>query len=223
MLTNFPKMFWRHRIYPNAVLHIGGHLGQESDFYAEYCAGPVVWIEALPKIHARLVANIAKYPNQRALCACVSDTDGAKVPFKITDDKRHANQGQSSSMLTLKLHSVEHPEIKVIGIVEMVTIRVDTLLAREGIEMPFGSFLNVDIQGADGLALRGMLSLLPRFDAIHCEFNEKEMYENCILEPELDAMLAAHGFVSVDRWPTKHGWGDKLYRRSSHLPNQQAR
>lgn len=216
MLTDFQFMVWRHRIYPTGILHLGGHLAEERDLYAKYCSGPTYFVEALPKLAARIAANISPFKNQHVLCACVSDVDGQKVQFNVTDNKDHTNNGHSSSILKLKLHSIEHPDVKVVGSIELTTVRVDTLLAREGIEMPFGSFLSVDLQGAEGPAIRGMIGLLPIFEAIYCEFNEKELYENCTLEPELDALLEEHGFETVERFPTRHGWGDKLFKKKGN-------
>lgn len=209
MLTDFPLMFYRHRIYPNAVLHIGAHEGQERDFYDKYCQCQTVWVEALPKIHARLFANIAKYPNQRAICACLSDVDDEMVTFRVA-----SNQGQSSSMLDFKEHSREHPDVRWIGSVQMKTIRGTKLLDDHGIDLPFGTFLNLDVQGAEKKVLTGLGHILDRVSTIYCEYNEREMYKDCVLEPELDDFMRVHGFHTVARYPTKHGWGDKLLRRT---------
>lgn len=210
MLTDFPYMFYAHRIYPNAVLHIGAHEGQERDFYAKYCLGKTVWVEAVPKIHGRLVANIAKYPNQLSFCACLSDVDDEVVTFRVA-----SNKGQSSSMLEFSEHSKEHPDVRWVGSIQMKTIRGVKLMDDNGINIPFGTFLNLDVQGAEKKVLVGLGHLIERVSAIYCEFNEREMYKKCVLEPELDQFLSSFGFVVADRYPTKHGWGDKLYKRKT--------
>lgn len=81
-----------------------------------------------------------------------------------------------------------------------------------------GIFCNLDIQGAELLALKGFGQELEKVEAIYCEVNIKELYENCSQIDELDEFLFAQGLVRVDQEMTRHGWGDALYIRSSALP-----
>lgn len=74
-------------------------------------------------------------------------------------------------------------------------------------------FINLDIQGAELLALKGATSILPFVKAIYTEVNEKELYEGCALIEELDAYLKQNGFTRILTNMTKHGWGDALYIR----------
>lgn len=212
--SDLSKIFWLNRIKPRAILHIGANDGlREREYYALHCAGPVVYVEALVVVYARLKANVAKYPNHVALLACVNDRDGEKVPFNVAD-----NGGQSSSMLRFGTHSEEHPDVKFESVVEMTTLRADTLLAKNGIAIDAPSFLCLDLQGCELKALMGMGELLDHFAWVMTEFNERELYKGCVLEPELDAYLIERGFEVADRWDSGHGWGDKLFRRKSDAP-----
>lgn len=208
MLIDFNLLFWKHNIHPTGILHLGSHEGQELEFYQKFCPdGLKVWIEAVPKIHARLLLKVTKH-GHLAICACISEKDGETVRFKIA-----SNEGQSSSMLDFAEHAKEHPDVRYVGEIQMITMRVDTLLNARNIQFPCGGFLNCDLQGCELPALRGMGAVLDQFDFIYCEYNEREMYKGCALEPELDAYLASRGFHAVDRFPTRHGWGDKLFNR----------
>lgn len=211
MLTPFDLLFWRHNIHPTFIAHLGASDdAKEAPFYDKYCPGNICYLEALHKVHARLADKLREYGKRhRAICVCLSDTDGVKVPFNIAD-----NGGQSSSMLPPLEHTTEHPQVKFIHTIELETTRFDTLMTREGIELPeYGCFANLDLQGCELLALKGMGTLLDRFGYLYCEYSTKELYKGCVLEPELDIYLAARGFQTVERFPTDHGWGDKVYLR----------
>ena len=48
----------------------------------------------------------------------------------------------------------------------------------------FANFLNIDIQGAELLALKGMGSLISYFDYIYLEVNKAHVYKKCALVNE---------------------------------------
>ncbi len=86
-------------------------------------------------------------------------------------------------------------------------------LSDRDIELGTGWFLNVDLQGAELLALKGMGDLLKHFDHAYIEVNERELYKGCPLVGEIDAFMAKAGFVRKETVMTKHFWGDALYQR----------
>lgn len=213
-LPEKPRMFWRYRIYPSSIVHIGAHRGTEADFYSKYCDGPVFWFEAVPKLHASLVQNISKFGNQHAYCAFLSDVDGADETMKIT-----SNDGQSSSILDFGSHKTQHPDVRVIGKIPVKTVRLDTFLRTHNIGIPRGSFLTLDVQGVEDRVLRGLGDQIQKFDWIYCEVNRRmngeDTYKGCPPVEELDAFLAPHGFERRETWwfSEKHSWGDCLMVR----------
>jgi len=97
----------------------------------------------------------------------------------------------------------------------MRTIRLDTLLhcwALKDIVGP-GWFLNADLQGAELMALRGMGDLLWKFDHAYIEVNEKHLYKDCPLTPEIDDHLAKFQLFPKETKMMKQGWGDRYYSR----------
>lgn len=208
MLIPFKELFARHNIKANGVLHLGSSVGQERDAYASLGISRVIWVEALPEVYRQLVNNVARYPEHVPLWACLSDTDGDVVTFNVAD-----NGGQSSSFLEFGTHSKAHPSVHFVNRMEMVTTRLDTLLQQNDVALGTGWFLNVDLQGAELLALRGMGDLLWCFDSAYIEVNTSELYKGCPLVGEIDAYLGRFGFVGKETKMTKAGWGDKLYRK----------
>lgn len=209
MLIPFNELFARHHIKTPGALHLGANLGQEATAYAAQGIGRVIWVEALPEVHAVLRKQVAGYPGSVALCACVSDVDGEPVEFNVAN-----NEAQSSSFLQLGTHAQEHPSVKYIRTVDMLTVRTDTLLANEGLDVGPHWFLNVDLQGAELKALKGMGELLWQFDHAYIEVNERELYQGCPLVREIDDYLASFGFVGLETKMMPQGWGDRYYQRA---------
>lgn len=219
-LPDVPWLFWKHRVYPASIVHVGGHRGGEAEFYSRYCDGEVLWIEALPKLHASLVKNIAKYPRQEAICALVSDVDGEEIEFKVA-----SNDGQSSSMLELGSHVQQHPDVKVIGSIALKTVTMDTLLLGRGMAF-INALLVMDVQGAELKVLKGLREWINCFEWIICEVNRDETYKNCPRVEEIDEFLAHVGDefhapfwrVETGWFSPNHSWGDALYsRRAARL------
>ena len=75
-------------------------------------------------------------------------------------------------------------------------------------------FLNLDIQGAELLALKGARNTLPRVNSIFTEVNEIELYEDCALVHEIDSYLSEFGFRRVEMQIFENcGWGDAFYTK----------
>ena len=208
MLIPFKELFVRYRIRTPGVLHLGANTGQEAAAYAQQGIKRVIWVEALPDIHTRLADNVRRYPGHVALLGCLSDVDDEQVTFNIAN-----NGAQSSSMLEFGTHSQEHPTVRFTSRVTMFTTRLDTLLRQHGLGVGPGWFLNVDLQGAELLALRGMGELLHQFDHAYIEVNDKQLYRNCPLTGEIDEYLAQFSLIGKERKMTGNGWGDKYYQR----------
>ena len=236
MLIPFQQLFKRHNIRKvTEILHVGANTGQEAEEYVKLGIKKVVWVEAHRPTFLRLIvhlANVTGCPTatyasiedaigdavhflvagngqiHHCFNACVSSEDDVTVSFNV------ANNGcQSSSILEFGTHSKEHPSVKFIDTIEMKTRRLDHLLHSYGIEFDPGSLLNMDLQGAEGLALAGLGTELDRFDHAYIEVNSKELYKGCMLVGELDEWLRKRGLVPREVKMTGAGWGDKLYQR----------
>jgi len=97
----------------------------------------------------------------------------------------------------------------------MKPVRVDTLLQRNGLDLPLGQswFLNEALQGAELHALRGMGELLHRFDHAYVEVNVKQLYQGCPFVSQIDDYLRGFGLIGKETKMTVWGWGDKYYQR----------
>jgi FkbM family methyltransferase len=201
MLIPFQYITSKYIIPNGRILHIGAHECEEATDYANGGFNDVIWIEGNPSIVKKMKDKYNIYE------AIISDSDGSIVDFIIT------NNGQSSSILELEEHLREHPHIHEVARIPLKTITVDTLLKNNNIAPENIRFVNIDIQGAELLALRGMQSVLIHAKYIYLEINEKYLYRNCALIGDIDSFLLAWGFKRVETKMTEHGWGDALYQK----------
>jgi hypothetical protein len=91
------------------------------------------------------------------------------------------------------------------------SITIDTFFERNKIDASKYNFWNLDIQGAELMALKGATHSIQYAKALYLEVNEKELYQNCGLVTEMDEFLSRYHFKRVLTYFTVHGWGDALY------------
>ena len=207
MMISFDYLVDKHKLDIKGVLHLGASTGQERNAYDTYCKGKVMWVEAIPRVYLDLQQNIKSYPQQTAHNACLSNVDGDEVVFNVSN-----NESQSSSILELGVHALIHPEVHYVEQIAMKTQRVDTLL--KDVDVSTINFLNVDLQGAEHLAIEGMGDLIKNIDYALLEVNMKETYKGCMLVEELDYFMLQRGFERVEtgEWVAET-WTDALYIR----------
>ncbi len=204
MLIPFNSLTKKYRFQPQGVLHVGASEGQEANAYHNLKVNRVVWIEAIPRIFEILKKHIGRFHNQEAILACVSDK-AKKVKFNVAN-----NGGQSSSLLEFGTHAVVHPEVKFNYQIDVETIRLDQM------DYDFSGldFLNMDIQGAELMALEGMGKLLDQFNYVYLEINERELYKGCPLFPELNRWMKDQCFLFKEKKLCGNTfWGDAFWMR----------
>ena len=199
-------------LHPARILHVGAHQAEESRSYrdAGWGSEAVVWVEADPASAQTLRDRLEGDAHAHVVEALAWDVSGVEVDFHI------ASNGQSSSALAMGEHREFFPDITVVNSVRMLTQALDELPAIQELR-PF-QLINLDIQGSELKALRGLQQTIAESTAIYTEVNTRPLYEGCALLPELDAFLADAGFVRVDLVIVQDGWGDGLWIRRPDVP-----
>lgn len=211
MLIPFTDLKEKYKLSVRGIIHIGASTGQEMPEYAKNGVENVVWVEANPEVYGQLVGNMMNYSKTRCINALITDKTGDKRDFNLAD-----NNGESSSIFEFGTHEQDHPNVKMVGKIPMMeTIRFDDLATMHKLDLRQYNFLNMDIQGAELLALKGMVYALEFFDYIYVEVNNREVYKGNGLVGEIDDLLAEAGFEGVEDKMTDAGWGDKLYVRTN--------
>ena len=219
MLIDFRELFPKYNIKPKGVLHVGANVGEEAPIYLELGINRQVWIEANIEIFEKLFNNISSNRDALALCFAASDYDGI--------GKLHIsnNGSQSSSLLELGTHKIAHPDVYYISENNIEVKRIDSVLSHKkdfvfinngynkySFDPIYFDFLNIDIQGAELKALKGMGELLHQFKWAYLEVNKEELYKGCALVGEIDSYMLSFGFKRVEtKWCGNTGWGDALY------------
>ncbi len=193
------QRFWR--VTPSGVVHVGAHSAEELRDYETYGFGPVVWVEAQPNLVSELKMRI-EAPSE-VLEALVWDTSGERMSLKVT------NNGQSSSVFEFGTHVIDYPEIEVVDEISLSTKRLDEILPRDF----HHNFLNIDIQGAEYQALKGLGLLIKRFNYIYLEVNRGQVYNGINQVVDIDSLLEESGFLRVATVWTSASWGDALYMK----------
>ncbi|MDN3296885.1 FkbM family methyltransferase [Streptomyces ficellus] len=177
----------RRRLRPgDTFIDVGANIGYYSLLAAQLVReeGQVTAIEASPGFHRRVLRNIAlnEYGNIRAVNAAVSDTDEALTFVLASSANLGANsivpyEGPAESSFEIEAHPLP-----------------DLLSPRE---ITQARVIKVDVEGAEGSVVRGMVPMLPllRPDAeITVEVTPERM---ALLDDSPDELLATmrdHGF-----------------------------
>ncbi len=209
---SYLRIIWNIR--PSGILHVGGHLAEESKFYSKVWPDIfTIWVEAQENKCDEMRKNLDPRLNL-VLNGAAWGEAGIRKIMKIT------NNSQSSSLLDLKLHSDIYPDIKVVSEFAVTTFCIDKILD----EFPNIDFINLDVQGAELEALKGGGEALRRIKWIYTEINKKELYKNCCLVSDIDTFLGSFGFKRVEtRWIPRVFWGDAIYVNIEIVKNHKFR
>jgi FkbM family methyltransferase len=214
MLIKLQELIDRELLPADAVrgvFHVGAHHCEERQDYIEVLRlsdTKVVWCEADPNTAQQART---KFPTAQVYSVLLADESHKQVNFLVT------NNGESSSMLELDEHKKEHPYVYETGRLALTTTTMkdfvkDILKIENVAELAEEiNFLNVDVQGAELLVLKGAQEYLKAFDYLYLEVNSKSLYKGCALLPELEAFLTQQGYEQKIIRMTPHGWGDAFY------------
>jgi FkbM family methyltransferase len=185
------------------VFHIGAHDCEELLFYNKMSLtqDDIIWIDAInEKVIESQNKGISNIYN-----AVITNKDDEDITFNIS------NNYQSSSVLDFGTHTEEHPWVFYINKINLKSITVDSFFKRNNIDCSKYNFWNIDIQGAELMALQGGIDSLKNVKVLYLEVNEKELYKNCPLINDIDLFLLNLNFKRILTIITQHGWGDALY------------
>ena len=205
MLISYEDIIKKYNLNIKTILHVGAHIAEEKEAYFSNGCEKVIWVEGNPELCQSLLQSL-DIKNNIVLQAVVSDYDDQEVDFMITNNK------QSSSILNLGLHKNLFPDIVMQSMSTVKTKTLKTLFLENNLNFKEIDFLNLDIQGAELLALQGIGEELTNLKAIFTEINTDYVYQECALITEIDQYLSNFGFERVETvmW-SDHPWGDALY------------
>ena len=204
-MLDLEKLFINHGIHPRGVIHVGAHEGKEYGKYRQLGVEKILFIEANPKVYQKLEEKFAEIEDVKTVNCAISNKKGT-TKLHIT------SMDQSSSLLPLKLHSEVYPNIKETCQITVKSTTLDALVTDIGMSPEEFNILNLDIQGAELMALQGAVSTLKHIDAVNTEVNFDELYEGCAHIDQIDDFMSDRGFARrATTTPYHASWGDALY------------
>jgi len=199
MLIDLHQLVEKYNIQFKGILHVGAHECEEIGSYDRYLPrNKVLWVEAIPQ-KVEFCKNI--HHDILIEQAVVSDTV-EKVKFNIS------NNGQSSSILEFGLHKIYHSHIHYVDSFVTETKLLKDIICKYDIDY---NFLNLDIQGVELKALKGMEDYLQNVDYVYTEVNSDNVYEGCANVIEIDEYLQQFNLYRVETNWTEFKWGDAFY------------
>ena len=202
------QKYWA--VSATGVLHVGAHKAEESVGYDEAGWGHVYWVEAQPNMVSELRSQL-NISRNTVIELAAWDSEIASMTLHVT------NNSESTSLLEMGTHRVHYPHISVMQEVKVRAGRLDK-------HLPKGAnfdFVNLDIQGAELQALKGLEEYMPQVQWIYSEINFEDLYVGGTTIYALDDFLKRAGFVMVARMRVpKVGWGDGLWIRKEIRTNR---
>jgi FkbM family methyltransferase len=208
------------RVGRRGVIHVGADVGQEVPLYLEYGFKNIILIEANPQSYQTLEAKFGRYDNVRLFNYAICDRSGV-IDFHIHTSR--SGSTEPASILPMKRFKQIVKTLHTAQTIRVPAITLDRLVETHNIAFDRYNFINIDIQGAELLALRGATKIISSLDAIIAEVNLIEMYESGALESEIVAFLAGCGFEKrhavyhtlYDETSTFPAWGECLFTKRS--------
>jgi FkbM family methyltransferase len=188
---------------PLGILHVGAHLCEEAAEYEKFKWLPCYWVEANQALLAAAKSKMNNSSKNHFFYeGVVWEKSGEKIQFNVT------NNFQSSSVFEMGTHKELYTDVFVNLVEERITTTLNDLIPVDS----FFDFINLDIQGAELNAIKGLGSRIANINWIYTEVNKKKLYKNIYLVKDIDDYLSLYGFKRIATyWLSGVGWGDALY------------
>jgi len=209
MLLHLDSLVAKYNLKVKGIIHVGAHIGEEVSAYKKNFGNEIKinLFEPQKKYFHILEDKFKKTKNINLYNFGCGDS---KQTLEIN---KASNEGESSSILSPKLHLDLHPEVKFSG---KEIIEVEKL---DEFKITDSNYISIDVQGYELRVLKGSNETLQYLDYIYLEVNKEEVYEGCPMVRDIDRYLSNFNFLRVE---TKFAydtlpWGDALYVRKSLL------
>ena len=206
MLINFNDLlFLSNKV--TGIIHIGAHKLEELPEYLKGNIQKIIWIEANPEKYNFIEGKLKNFNDMHL---------GKFAAGRINEINilNLANNGESSSLLELGTHKMSYPNINYISKIKVETKPLDNWLD-ENIKFKNDfNFINIDIQGFELEALKGMQKQLKFAKYIYLEVNFEQVYKGCSELKDIDSYLSKFDFKRVGLRKTDKGWGDAIYAKN---------
>lgn len=232
MLIPLPEIVSKYNLNIKGVIEVGAHYAEEHEVFVQLGIKNIAYIEPCKNSYRIMVDKIVVKKESGSITSSMDglyygyigddseiykffnlacgEEEGEFDMFVSTD-----NQGQSNSLLEPKLHLQQHPEVRFNEYERVKVMPLDKL----AFQKENYNLLMMDVQGAEGLVLKGATETLKHIDIIYTECNRGQTYAGNMEIEEMDEFLKPFGFERVETyWPSPNlSWGDSVFLRASLL------
>jgi FkbM family methyltransferase len=187
------------------AIDVGANIGFFTCLLASCLqSGRVLAVEPTPGAHKRLVANVARNElGQKVIVfyGALADKPGI-LDIELIEDRE-----EFSSLGGINHHSVRHDQNRTRIPVNVSTI--DQLVFENGLNP---GFIKIDVEGAEGLVLRGATETLKTFrPVIFAEFSRELLAAKGFKAESIVAELKAAGYSVCDPFHSDHTVGSRAF------------
>lgn len=216
MLIPLKDIVQKYNLNVKGVIQVGAHWAEEHEVYMQLGINNIIYVEPCKSAYEVLQHKFritSKWWTQNMsiiLCQCACGEEEGEFGMYVSNN----NQGQSNSLLKPSLHLKQHPEVVFTEYEIVKVVPLDKLPFRR----EYYNLLVMDVQGAEGMVLKGAKETLKHIDVIYTECNSAQTYEGNMEIDEMDAFLFGYGFIRKETvWPSKNWtWGDAVYIKNDH-------
>ena len=184
------------------LVDVGAHQGTVSTIFAKK-GWPVLAFEPEEKNRQVFQQRLAQFKQVDCIPKAVSDVTGDKVPFYVSQE----HYGIHSLKPWHDTHELAD---------EVETIRLEEILKQK--EIPSGTFLKIDIEGADFLALKGFDFQKYRPELVMIEFMDERTQPNFnYTHHDVVAYMKERGYITfVSEWEPIKEYGREGQKTPPH-------
>ena len=188
------------------VIHIGANVGQELNFYENNGVKEVIWIEPIEEVYKILEENVktSKMINY-TYNLLISDKDDELITFYRYKGNNKAPGGLSSIYELNSTHTrwtdgpkanKKKDKIILIEKKKLKTIRLDTFIKNNNIDLSNYEFLNIDTQGSELKVLKSMGNNIKNIKYINTEISHDgyNIYNESVQYTEINNYLNSQNF-----------------------------
>ena len=209
--------FKKYKVPLRGVIHVGAHRGEEVHQYEDLGAKKIIWVEPNPDVFKEmeiLLNDASASTESSAFEYAASNVDHETVDFNLYygPDAGHLVGNKGCSSLLKAKGRFEDWYQKTI---KVETITIDTLVEENDFDYADYDLLNLDVQGAEMLALEGATKTLNNVNYISTEATwDNPDYIGNVMYDELKVFLESKGFKEEEIINHGENWGDVLFVRS---------
>jgi FkbM family methyltransferase len=208
MFIELENLIKAHDLQIRGVIHAGAHQLEEKEIYTKNNINNVIWIEGNEDLIPRCREILSELnSNDLLLNYLIYDEDDLEMEFKIT------NNTQSSSILEFDKHKQYYDYISFIDKKIKKTRTLKSIIKDYSIDIKNYNMLNLDLQGVELRALKGLGDYIDYIDYVYTEVNNDSIYHNNDLISDIDDYLLSKGLIRVDTFMLSEQWGDAFYVR----------